>query len=247
MTLKEMYSQVVADAGVLGNRSFPYQRIVKIINDAQKIVQTELNGLGFKYAEKGESLNLDNSNYNGVQVSRSPIPSVLESPDSILYISTEATTPGSILIAEDDEIIITEDDEEVTITESSKFGISRAVEPIEFSEIIGNGYLIPTVVEPRFMRLANYIYIYPRVNNAYIYYYQSVPDLVEESDVSIIPSNFVSFIIKKAVADIKGILGDLNAKQQSMMQSKVELSDAYKNFITTQKERNRIKEDVVLQ
>lgn len=247
MTLKEMYSQVVADAGILGSRHFPYQRVVKIINDAQKVVQTELNGLGFKYAEKGENLTLDNANYNGVEVSRSSIPSLLESPNSLLYISTETTVSESILVAEDGEIIVTEDDEEITISESSYFGIARAVEPIEFSEIISNGYLKPTAIEPRFMRLANYIYIYPRINTAYLYYYQSVPDLVEEADVSIIPTNFISFIIKKAVAEIKGILGDLNSKQQNISQIKVDLKDAYNNFLTSQKEEKRIKNDVVLQ
>lgn len=242
MTLLELYSQVVADAGILGNKDFPYQRVVRIINDAQKSIQVELNGLGFKRWERAKELTLDNDTYNGIQVSRSNLPEILETPDSLLYISTAKTVPDSILGAEEGGIIIAEEGEEIVVSLSDIHGIARAVEPIDFADMIGNGYLRPTTKEPRFTRLANYIFIYPRINIAVVYYLGTIEDLVEETDITKIPVNFIPFIIKKAVMDI-------NPKPQDYNEFKTDLANAYQKYMGIQAEKTVIKDkkDAVLQ
>ena len=220
-TLKQLRDQIIIDAGVSGQPLFTTTRLDRMINLAQRYVQTNLNGLGMKKWESSDSLTLSAiTTFAGLGVRKAPLstdcPNMLESPNSIIFIET-------------------------TDTDTSTSAIAYEVDMKNFQEQLANTYLAPTVSKPVFMRLANYIYLAPSsLDSATAYYYKAVADLSSDSSSTEIPVEFEDFIIKKVVLDIDDILGKLQDKELAQRQLEKDMAMSYEKFLGKQAELNRV-------
>lgn len=221
-TLLQLRDQIIIDAGISGQPLFPSTRINRMINLAQRYVQTQLNGLGMKKWEASDALNITYAatGFAGNAVMTSNLstdcPNMLESPNSIIFIETTDT--------------------------NSDYGLAYEVDIKSFQEQLTNTYLAPTTKKPVFMRLANKIYIAPSTTvSATAYYYKAVTDLSSDSATTEIPIEFEEFIIKKVVLDINDILGKLQDKELAQRQLEKDIQATYEKFLGKQAETNRIK------
>jgi len=219
-TLLQLRDQIIIDANLQGNSLFPSPRLNRLINLAQRRVQTELNGLGMKKWEASDSLTMSTAaNFLGITTSISSLatdcPNMLESPNSIILIAT-----------------VDADDVK---------GIAKEVDIKSFEEQFKNTYLVPTASQPVFFRLANSIYIYPPMTTATAYYYKAVTDLSSDAATTEIPIEFEEYIMRYAIAEINGILGNLDKKIAQEQKATQDLMTAYEKFIGKQNENFRIK------
>lgn len=222
-TLLQLRDQIIIDAGISGHHLFPTARLNRMINLAQRYVQTQLNGLGMKKWEATDSLTLASVTFSGEATKRASLstdcPNMLESPNSIIMIEALAL-----------------------ISAVEYYGIAVEVDPKLFEEQLKNTYLAPTTSKPIFTRLANYIYIAPStVTSATAYYYKAVTDLSSDSATTEIPLEFEDFIIKKVVVDIDDILGKLQDKELAQNQIEKDIRATYEKFLGKQAESNRVK------
>lgn len=221
-TLKQIRDQIIIDAAISGNPSFPTLRLNKMINLAQRYVQTNLNGLGMKKWETSDTLLLTSTakGFAGHDVQISDLstdcPNMLESPNSIIFIQT--------------------------VDDANAYGIAYEIDIRSFQEQLDNTYLSPTLSKPVFMRLANKIFIAPyTVDQAIAYYYKAVTDLSSDSATTEIPIEFEDFVIKKTVLDINEILGKLQDKELAQRQLEKDIQQSYEKFLGKQQELNRVK------
>lgn len=221
-TLKQIRDQIIIDAAISGNPLFPTLRLNKMINLAQRYVQTNLNGLGMKKWETSDTLTLtatvDGFAGHDVQISdlSTDCPNMLESPNSIIFIQT--------------------------VDDANAYGIAYEIDIRSFQEQLDNTYLSPTLSKPVFMRLANKIFIAPyTVDQAIAYYYKAVTDLSSDSATTEIPIEFEDFVIKKTVLDINEILGKLQDKELAQRQLEKDIQQSYEKFLGKQQELNRVK------
>ncbi len=220
-TLAELRDQIVIDANVQGNPLFPVTRLNRIINLAQRSIQTELNGLGMKKWEAMIDLSTGtrSATFVGKSVLTIPVdddhfPQMLESPRSVIFMECG---------------------------DGVSHGLAYEVDLDRFKEQLENTWLEPTVSSAVFMRLANRILLAPHtVSSLVAYYYRAIEDLVEDSDPTSIPVEFEEYVIKKAVAEIDGILGNLEAKQLKTKQIQQDIASAYQKFLEKQGEKGRI-------
>jgi hypothetical protein len=217
-TLLTLRDQLIIDAGVEGDPKFPTPRLNRLINLAQKYVQTELNGLGSKKFEANDNLTLNSTIFAGVSLKRSALlgsdcPNILETPSSVLF---------------------------VDCNDGSDYGVAYEVDKDRFLEQISNTFLTSTAKQPIFMRLANYIWIAPSaITTAKAYYYKTIANLSSDSDVTEIPAEFEEYIIKKAKLEIDTILGKIQEKELAGSELQRGLQSAYEKFLTKQVEPNR--------
>lgn len=221
-TLKQIRDQIIIDAAISGNPLFPTLRLNKMINLAQRYVQTNLNGLGMKKWETSDALLLTSTakGFAGHDVQISDLstdcPNMLESPNSIIFIQT--------------------------VDDANAYGIAYEIDIRSFQEQLDNTYLSPTLSKPVFMRLANKIFIAPyTVDQAIAYYYKAVTDLSSDSATTEIPIEFEDFVIKKTVLDINEILGKLQDKELAQRQLEKDIQQSYEKFLGKQQELNRVK------
>lgn len=218
--LKQIRDQIIIDANISGQPAFPTLRLNKMINLAQRYVQTNLNGLGMKKWESSDSLTLSDVDFAGVTTRQSNLstdcPNMLESPNSIIFIATAGIAGDNSLAYE--------------------------IDIRKFQEQLNNTFLAPTLAKPIFMRLANKIHIAPdEVITATAYYYKAITDLSADTDITEIPIEFEDFIIKKVVLDIDDILGKLQDKELAQRQLEKDIQSSYEKFLGKQNELNRIK------
>ena len=221
-TLLQLRDQIIIDAGVSANPLFPIARLNRMINLAQRYVQTNLNGLGMKKWETSDALTLTPTltAFAGVNAQVSNLstdcPNMLESPNSILFITT--------------------------LDSSANYGIAYEVEIKAFQEQLLNTYLAPTTLKPVFMRLVNKIYLFPAdIASAVAYYCKAVTDLSSDSGTTEIPLEFEDFVIKKVVLDIDDILGKIQDKQIAEVSLEKDIRSSYEKYLGKQAESNRIK------
>ena len=221
-TLLELRDQIIIDAGVIEDPLFPSTRLNRMINLAQRYVQTNLNGLGMKKWETSDSLTLADLAFVGYSTVTSNLsvdcPNMLESPNSIIFIETTSDTDVK--------------------------GLAKEIDTKSFQEQLSNTYLIPTEVKPVFVRLNNKIYISPvTMASATAYYYKAVTDLSSDSGETEIPVEFEMFIVEKVVTEIKEILGKLQDKELAQKQLEADMREAYDKY----KEKTKKINNVVLQ
>lgn len=221
-TLKQLRDQIIIDAGISGQPLFPTTRLDRMINLAQRYVQTNLNGLGMKKWEASDSLTLTATprGFAGHDVEIANLstdcPNMLESPNSIIFIQT--------------------------VDDANNYGIAYEIDVKSFQEQLENTYLAPTLAKPAFMRLANKLFIAPySVESAIAYYYKAVTDLSSDSSTTEIPLEFEDFIIKKVVLDIDDILGKSQDKEAAQRSLEKDIQATYEKFLGKQNELNRIK------
>lgn len=218
-TLVQLRDQVYLDAGVKNDPNFPPARLIRVINLAQRYVQTMLNGLGFKAFEKSIAIGTPSAGFHGATAIKtfavSTLVDMLESPSSILLIET---TDGIIK------------------------GIARPVDPNVFEEQISNTYLAPTLAKGVFTRLSGNILLAPStITSGTAHYYKNLAELSADADVSEIPVEFIEFVIKKAVLDINESLGKLQNTAKATSDLENRLTEVYQKFHGKQQEQNRNK------
>ena len=227
-TLLALRDQIIIDAEVSGHPLFTTLRLNRMINIAQRYVQTNLNGLGMKKWETSDLLTLGSAGYfGGYGVLKSNLstdcPNMLESPSSILFIETSGNA-------------------DIDAAPGSANGLAFEVDAKNFQEQLANTYLAPTLLKPAFMRLANQIWIAPTtIVTARAYYYKAVTDLSSDSVATEIPIEFEEFIIKKVVLDIDDILGKLQDKELANRQLEKDIQATYEKFLGKQAELQRIR------
>ncbi|MFA5715245.1 MAG: ubiquitin-activating E1 FCCH domain-containing protein [Candidatus Paceibacterota bacterium] len=157
-SLKDFRDQIILDANIGGSANFGDPRLLRIINLAQRYVQAQLNGLGFKKWETSRSVTLFNSFFAGTAIKTfgmNNLPNMLESPRSIFFME---------------------------VSDGISHGIALPKDPIEFRDNIMNKYSLPSIKDSIFIRLANNIYLAPStITGAVVYYYKTINDLSESS------------------------------------------------------------------
>lgn len=220
-TLLQIRDQVFLDAGIKNNPDFPPARVNRIINLAQRYVQTMLNGLGFKRFETSISIGTPSAGFHGATAIKTftvaTLLDMLESPSSILLIETsDGTTKG----------------------------IARPVDPNIFEEQISNTYLAPSLAKGVFTRLSGNILLSPAtITSGAAHYYKNITDLSGDTDTSEIPLEFIEFVIKKAVLDINESLGKLQNTAKATQDLESRLSEVYQKFHGKQQEQTRSKQN----
>jgi hypothetical protein len=210
MTLREIRDQIKIDANVLSDINFTNVRLNNIINQAQRYVQTELNGLGMKKWEEDGVLAVVALTYAGIDVARSPVPTdMLESPKSIIQIQVNDDNGGSI-----------------------EYGIAKEVDKNSFLDVARNAFLAPTISQPVFMRLSNYIFLVPsEIVGATAYYYKVIPELTADGTESNMPEEFIEYVIRRGVSQIDKILGRLNEAISKEKDLSNDIAEAYNRFV----------------
>lgn len=216
-TLVQLRDEVIIRADVRNHPQFPPTRINRIINHAQRYVQTQLNGLGMKKWETSAALSSLTGGYFGatqvVTKAVTTLTGMLESPASIMFIET---------------------------TDGSTKGIAYPVDPDVFQEQIANTYLAPTIAKPVFTRLAGNIILAPNtITSGTAYYYKAITDLSGDSDVTEIPTEYEDFIIQKAVIEIESDLNRIQNKENKIQALEANLQTVWDKFNGKQLERNR--------
>lgn len=217
-TLLTLRDQLIIDAGIEGDPKFPTLRLNRLINLAQKYVQTELNGLSSKKFETNDNLSLSSVTFAGISVKRSALlgsdcPNILETPSSVLY---------------------------VDCNDGTDYGVAYEVDKDRFLEQISNTFLSSTAKQPIFMRLANYIWLAPStISTAKAYYYKTIADLSTDGSSTEIPAEFEEYIIKKAKLEVDTILGKIQEKELASSELTRGLQSAYEKFLSKQIEPNR--------
>lgn len=223
-TLLQLRDQIIKSAGIQGFAEFPTVYLNRLINLAQRYVQTELNGLGMKKWEKEQAVTAgltaaafgsSTNNVKTVIIGSTYFPNMIESPKSIKFIM---------------------------VNDVSNYGIAYEVGEERFFAIISNTYSTPSVKEAVFMRLAGKVYLAPTgITAAIAFYYQVITDLASDGDITEIPLEFEEYIIKKVVAEINFELGKIQDKQLAENQIRSEIQVAYEKFLGKQAEINRPK------
>lgn len=223
-TLVQLRDQIILDADIKGNTQFPTLRLNKIINLAQRYVQAQLNGLGYKKFETSQAItaglsaaaySASSNNVKKCAVNATYFAGMLESPKSILCIE---------------------------VNDGSSYGVAYEIDPIEFQEQLLNTFLAPTVSKPAFMRLSGYVWLAPTtITAATAYYYKNITELSSDSDQTEIPVEFEEYIIKKSVIEIQDNLGKVQDKEGKLQLLNKSISSDYEKFFGKINELNRNK------
>jgi len=156
LSLTSYRDQIVNDSDVKADPNFGITRLNRIVNLAQRYVQAQLNGLGFKKFETSMPVTLIAGTFVGQAILKFGIDALvnmLESPRSILFID---------------------------VTDGTKFGLANPVDANRFKDQLVNTYSTPTILDPAFTRLANVVLLAPSsITSATVYYYKVIRDLTD--------------------------------------------------------------------
>ena len=230
-TLTQLRKQIEIDAGVIADAKFPRVRLLRIINLAQRFVQTQLGGLGFQKWVVTQTVTAGltaakfssgTNNVKKIAIDATYFPNLLEFPKSIKFIE---------------------------VNDGTNYGEAFEVDEDEFGYSLRNVFLQPSVKDAKFMRLAGSVWLAPvGITVATAYYYKAITDLSADADTTAIPLEFEDQLIKRAVAEIDGINGKLADKQNLLNEISKEIADAYRSTLIRVSEESKTgKEKVELQ
>lgn len=208
-TLKALKDQIIIDNNISGNVNFPDLRLNRLINLAQRYVQTQLNGLGMKKWESSAPLTLTAGTFVGVPIKSAPVPTnMAESPKAVKFID---------------------------VSNGISNGLAFEIGENLFFENITNSFLTPTISKPKFMRLANNLYLSPSsITSGTVYFYKVVSDLSNDADTSEVPPEFDDNILKHVAIAIDGINGKLQDKQLALAELDKDISSQFEKFVNKQ-------------
>lgn len=194
-TLLNLREAVRTDYKLDGDANFPISRMTWLINQAQRYVQIQLNGLGIKKWEMVvPNVSLISHTFAGFTLqsfNTSTLTNLAESPKSIRFIEVTDASSNNGLAFEVDE----------------KFAF----------EHLNNSILAPTIKDPFFWRMDNVIYLAPStVAGCITHFYGVVTDLVADTDITEIPVEFTETIIKRVGIEVDAIRGRLQDKQAAI-------------------------------
>ena len=153
-SLTNFRDQVILDASIKGNPDFAFVRLNRIINLAQRYVQAQLNGLGFKKWETAMPITPIAGTFAGKNIKKIGIgvlTNMLESPRSIIFIE---------------------------VTDGTLYGVAYPTDANKFKDKVTNSYDQATMLDPVFTRLANAILLTPSgITGGTVYYYKCINDL----------------------------------------------------------------------
>jgi hypothetical protein len=215
MTLKEIRDQIILDSNIAGNDMYPPLRLNNMINQAQRFVQTELNGLGMKKWETSKVTSVTQGAFHAQD-------------DSVTFLLSELTG-----MLESPKPIKT-----IQVYDGTTLGYADEATVEEFAEITRNTYLTPTIKDAKFTRLNNMVWVSPSsITDMTAFYYDKVAELSDDTDVSEIPDEFIKQVVDAVNAKIDENEGRLNRKETIMRQIKQDVNDAFQKYL--------IKEQVV--
>ena len=211
-TLKQIRDKVILDRPkLIGNIDFPEARLTKEINLAQRYVQSEIAGIGFykwqtSYAVTAGLTAGTHAGYNikTVAINVTYFPNMLETPKSIRYFD---------------------------IDDGTTKGIAKEVAEEHLQEKLGNTFGAPTLKQGAFARIDNSVILAPStITAATAHYYKIVADLSGDTDITEIPTEFESFVIKKVLIEVDDIMGDLSNKASAVQQLANEIQATYQGI-----------------
>lgn len=208
MTLKEIRDQVKIDADVLSDVNFRDARLNHIINQAQRYVQTELNGLGMKKWETHTDFTtLTADTFAGVNVKTYAVPTdMLESPRSIIQIEIDDTGGGS--------------------------GLAKEISQSDFYDTCNNTFQAPTITQAIYARMDNKIYFAPStIQEGVIHYYKVIAELSSDATESDIPTEFTEYVVRRAVSQVEKIQGKLDVALIKEKDVANDIATAYEKFL----------------
>lgn len=216
MTLTTIRDRIILDAEIENNPLFPPSRLLVLINEAQKYVQSQLIGLGFKkWLKSSTAITPTATTFNGTSIKRFPMSSIsdLLEGTKIKYIACN---------------------------DGSNYGMAYEVNDDKLKEHLRNSLLSPTVKYPIFSRIDQYVYLAPSdITQATVYYHGIITDLAADDDETLIPSEYIELLIKRVLLEIDSIMGRLNDKAEAINQLNKEIADIYKNMQIQRVEESR--------
>lgn len=211
-TLKQLRDKIILDRPkLIGHVDFPDARLNKEINLAQRYVQSEIAGIGFYKWQTSNAVTGGltagthaGSNVKTVTINATYFPNMLETPKSIRHFD---------------------------ISDGTTNGIAREVAEENLQEKLSNTFGAPTLKQGCFTRMDNTIILAPStITTATAHYYKIVTDLTTDADVTEIPTEFESFVIKKVLIEVDDIMGDLNNKASAVQQLANDIQATYQGI-----------------
>lgn len=185
VSLLQLRDQIVLDADVKGDPLFGITRLNRIINLAQRYVQAQLNGLGFKKFETSMPVTLIAGTFVGQNVKKfglNALTNILESPRSIIFIE---------------------------VSDGTSYGMAYPVDANKFKDQVVNVYAQPTILDPAFTRLANLVLLTPStITTATAYYYKVIKDLTDAT-ISITGATYATGLVTVTATNHGLTTGDL--------------------------------------
>lgn len=216
VSLLNLREQIKLDYKISGDADFPAARLNLLINQAQRFVQMQLNGLGIKRWETSISFTggtlpaaafLSTAN-NVKSVPISSLTNLAESPNAIRFIQTVGGTT---------------------------WNQAKEVNEAFVNEHLGNSLNTPSLADSIFWRSDGTVYIAPStVTTAIIHFYKVVTDLSGDSDATEIPVEFTEHIVKRAGIDIETIRGNIQDKENEIVGLSNSITGAWQKFLEKQ-------------
>lgn len=214
-TLLNLREQIRLDYKLEGDPNFPITRLTLMINQAQRYVQIQLNGLGFKKWEKIATLTLGPNvfvNKSLMNAALSLTPDMIESPKSIRF---------------------------VEVGDGTTYGLAYEVSEAFAYEHLNNSLLAPTIKDPFFFRMDNFIWLAPStILTGTLHYYAVITDLAADTDATQIPTEFVQYITKRVGIEIDAIRGLIVNKDNAIAGLSDQITGAWQKFMNTQQQKD---------
>jgi len=275
ITLLNYREQIQLDYKVDGDPNFPGSRILVFINQAQRFVQMQLNGLGIKRWERKSQFTTPVTVTGGALVSGQiytiTVAGTADFSNVAVVISGTINTNGCVFQANGNTVPtswagatlttagLTPDTFLSGINNVKSFPMSflpslaespaalrfiqtsdgtvwnQAKEANETSlnSHLGNSIMAPTPRDSIFWRSDGVVYIAPlAIITAIVHFYRVVTDLVNDSDVSEIPAEFMEYVIKRVGVEIDFIRNKIPDKENAITEVANAITAAYKKFET---------------
>ncbi|MBE2280282.1 MAG: hypothetical protein IAE91_07820 [Ignavibacteriaceae bacterium] len=189
-SLIEIRDKISINTGVEGSEFFPPLRLNDIINNSAIWLGSKLVSLGVKRYETQVNITslLTNSDFGGIEVKTVEV--------------NESNFPGILLTQNPLRFIEVRDN-------SSRKGIAIEISSSGFDDLCKNEFTKPSINNSFFCLESGKIFIAPAtIVQATAHYNRKIIYAVNNTAQIDLPDYLIPFLVKKCVAEIKGILGN---------------------------------------